>query len=46
MLHIKYPAEKKNGRRIIHSPAFRKEEKKYPGYNHINQWLKSHLNQF
>ncbi len=43
MLHIYYPSERKNGRRIIHPPAFRKTEKQFPGYQDIQSWLKSNL---
>jgi len=43
MLHIYYPSERKNGRRIIHPPAFRKTEKQFPGYQDIQNWLKSNL---
>lgn len=43
MLHVKFPAEKKNGRRIIHSPAFRKEEKRFPQFLEINDWISGNL---
>ena len=43
MLHIYFPTERKNGRRIIHPPAFRKTEKQFPGYQDIQNWLKSNL---
>lgn len=43
MLHIYYPSERKNGRRVIHPPAFRKTEKQFPGYKDIQNWLKSNL---
>ena len=43
MLHIYYPSERKNGRRVIHPPAFRKTEKQFPGYQDIQNWLKSNL---
>ena len=43
MLHIFYPSVKRNGRRIIHPPAFRKVEKHFPGYEHIQNWLTLNL---
>jgi hypothetical protein len=32
MLHVKHPAESSGGRRRIHPPAFRAEEKRFAGY--------------
>jgi predicted metal-dependent hydrolase len=43
MLHIHFPSERKNGRRIIHSPEFRRIEKIFPAYQDIQNWLKSNL---
>ena len=43
MLHIHFPAERKNGRRIIHPPAFRKKERMFPDYDPIQNWLKKNL---
>jgi hypothetical protein len=43
MLHIYYPAEKKNGRRIVHTPAFKMAEKRFPKYENIQTWLKKNL---
>ena len=43
MLHIHFPTERKNGRRIIHSPEFRRVEKQFPAYKDIQNWLKSNL---
>jgi len=45
MLHIHFPSERKNGRRIIHPPLFRETEKQFPGYQDIQIWLKSNLRQ-
>lgn len=39
MLHIKHPARIINGRRYYHSPAFRDEEQRFPGYQKAQQWL-------
>ena len=43
MLHIYYPSEKKNGRRIVHTAAFKKAEKRFPEYENIQTWLKRNL---
>jgi hypothetical protein len=43
MLHIHFPYERKNGRRIIHPPEFRRTEKQFPRYQNIQNWLKSNL---
>ena len=43
MLHIHFPSDRKNGRRVIHPPAFRKTEKLFPGYQDIQNWLKANL---
>jgi hypothetical protein len=32
MLHIQYPAERNGHRRVVHSPAFREAERKFPLY--------------
>jgi predicted metal-dependent hydrolase len=39
MLHIKHPARIIKGRRYYHTPAFRAEEKSYPGYEQAQEWL-------
>ena len=43
MLHIFFPTERKNGRRIIHSPEFRETERRYPEYQEIQDWLKIYV---
>jgi hypothetical protein len=43
MLHIHFPSERNNGRRVIHPPVFRKTEKQFPGYQDIQNWLKANL---
>jgi predicted metal-dependent hydrolase len=43
MLHIYYPSERKNSRRIIHSIEYRETEKQYPEYQDIQDWLKLNL---
>jgi len=32
MLHIRFPAERRGQRRVVHSQEFRKAEKKFPKY--------------
>ncbi len=39
MLHIKHPARIINGRRYYHTPAFRADERNYPGYQQAQDWL-------
>lgn len=43
MLHIQYPEEIRYGRRRIHTAAFRDAEKKFPGYDEIQDWIKKNL---
>lgn len=43
MLHIKHPVEVRGGRRVVHSAAFRREEKAYPGYMRANDWIRRKL---
>jgi hypothetical protein len=39
MLHIKYAAVEKKGRRVIHSKAFKKAERQFPDYETIEKWI-------
>lgn len=41
MLHIQYPAQKREGRRLVHTAEFKGTEQNYPRYEEINRWLKS-----
>jgi predicted metal-dependent hydrolase len=43
MLHIFYPTERKNGRRIIHSKKFKETERQFPQYQEIQNWIKNNL---
>jgi hypothetical protein len=43
MLHIFFPVERKNGRRIIHSLKFKETERRFPQYQDIQAWLKRNL---
>jgi predicted metal-dependent hydrolase len=41
MLHIKHPVEyREDGRRSIHTPAFKREERKFPRYKEASAMLK------
>lgn len=40
MLHIHFPLERNGSRRVVHSQAFRKAEKNYPGYRRVRERLK------
>jgi hypothetical protein len=39
LLHIKHPARIANGRRQIHSPAFRRDERDFPDFEAAEKWL-------
>ena len=39
MLHIFHPTGRENGRNIYHSPAFRRDEKKFAQYEKAEQWI-------
>lgn len=41
MLHIKHPIHYTDGRRVIHSSAFRNEEKAYPHFAELRERLRS-----
>jgi predicted metal-dependent hydrolase len=43
MLHIHFPAERKNGRRIIHGPEFKMAERSFPNFEKIQKWIKSNF---
>jgi len=43
MLHIHFRSYKKNGRRVIHPPLFKRIEKQFPDYQEIQKWLKLNL---
>ena len=40
ILHIVHPARYENGRRILHSPQFKADEKKFEHYRSLKKWLK------
>jgi len=39
MLHARFPEETVNNRRRIHTPQFRAEERKFPGFVEIQDWI-------
>ena len=39
MLHIFHPTRRENGRYIYHSPAFRRDEKKFEFYEQAEDWI-------
>ena len=41
MLHIIHPAKIQNGRRYHHSPAFRRDEKKFAFYEESEKWIEN-----
>ncbi len=40
MLHLKHPVEYRSGRRCVHGPAFKREERRFPQYDEANLYLK------
>ena len=42
MLHIKHPTQYKNGRRSIHTPAFRHEEEEFEFFENAEEWIEKH----
>lgn len=41
MLHIHHPMKLQNGRRYHHTPAFRRDEKKFAFYNQSENWIEN-----
>jgi hypothetical protein len=39
MLHVAHPAVHQNGRRYHHTPAFRRDERRFPHYNEAEKWI-------
>jgi len=39
MLHIAHPAVHQNGRRYHHTPAFRRDERRFPLYHEAEKWI-------
>lgn len=40
MLHMKYGAEIRNGRRVVHTGAFRKAEQQFRDYSKAREWIR------
>jgi hypothetical protein len=43
MLHIAHPAVHHNGRRYHHTPAFRRDERRFPHYHDAEKWIEGNL---
>lgn len=41
ILHIKHPTQFKNGRRSIHTPAFRREEETFELFDQAEEWIEN-----
>jgi hypothetical protein len=39
MLHIAHPAKHKNGRRYHHTPAFRRDERRFAHFHAAEKWI-------
>ena len=39
MLHIKHPVRHQNGRRYIHTPQFKEDERKFPYFDEAEDWI-------
>jgi len=39
MLHIKHPTQIQNGRRYIHTPAFRRDERDFAFFSEAEEWI-------
>ncbi len=40
MLHLKHPVEYREGRRCVHGPEFKREERRFPRFEEANLYLK------
>lgn len=43
MLHIAHPAVHQNGRRYHHTPAFRRDERKFPHFDEAEKWINENV---
>jgi len=43
MLHIAHPTQHVNGRRYNHTPAFRRDERKFPHYEAAEKWIERNV---
>lgn len=39
MLHLKHPVRRRNGRRLVHTPEFRRDEEMFPYFEDAEEWL-------
>lgn len=46
MLHIFHPVEIKNGRRVIHSPEFKRNEQKFQYFEEAEKWIERNVRSF
>lgn len=42
MLHIKHPTKYQNGRRYIHTPEFKRDEKEFDEFEEAEAWIEKH----
>lgn len=42
MLHIKHPTRYENGRRYVHTPAFRRDEREFSDFEEAEEWIERH----
>lgn len=43
MLHIFHPIEIKNGRRVVHSPQFKRNERKFQYFEEAEKWIEKNV---
>jgi hypothetical protein len=43
MLHIAHPTQHKNGRRYSHTPAFKRDERKFAYYEQAESWIENNV---
>jgi hypothetical protein len=43
MLHVAHPAVHHNGRRFHHTPAFRRDERKFPHFDEAEKWINENV---
>lgn len=44
MLHVAHPTKHLNGRRYFHTPAFKRDEKKFAYYEEAERWIERNVN--
>nr|MCU0237896.1 hypothetical protein [Pyrinomonadaceae bacterium] len=43
MLHVKHPTKIINGRRAMHTPEFRRDEKEFDFYEQADKWIEENI---